>query len=197
MSTPLLETAKEVIKSQIQALQTLLETVNEEVESAAQLIQKSKGRVIVTGVGKSGHIGRKIAATLASTGTPAFFLHAAEGNHGDLGMITSDDIVIAISKSGRTEEVMMLIPYIHKIGAKIIAFTADPISPLSKYANVTLDIGVRSEVAFLQMVPTNTTTASLVLGDALAIALSVARDFTFEEYAIFHPGGSIGVTLTI
>ena len=188
----ILETAKKVIELEINALYDLLETVNDNLEQAAVLIQQSKGRVVVTGVGKSGHIGRKIAATLASTGTPAFFVHATEAVHGDLGMITADDVVIAISYSGRTEETLNVVPSIRQIGAKLIALTGRPDSPLAQNADVTLDIGVREEADPLGLAPTNSTTATLALGDALAIALSVDRGFTREDFGKFHPGGSLG-----
>ncbi len=188
----ILETAKKVIESEINALYDLLETINDNLEQAAVLIQQSKGRVVVTGVGKSGHIGRKIAATLASTGTPAFFVHATEAAHGDLGMITADDVVIAISYSGRTEETLNVVPSIRQIGAKLIALTGRPDSPLAQNADVTLDIGVREEADPLGLAPTNSTTATLALGDALAIALSVDRGFTREDFGKFHPGGSLG-----
>ncbi len=188
----ILETAKKVIQSEINALYDLLETVNDNLEQAAVLIQLSTGRVVVTGVGKSGHIGRKIAATLASTGTPAFFVHATEAVHGDLGMITADDVVIAISYSGRTEETLNVVPSIRQIGAKLIALTGRPDSPLAQNADVTLDIGVREEADPLGLAPTNSTTATLALGDALAIALSVDRGFTREDFGKFHPGGSLG-----
>jgi arabinose-5-phosphate isomerase len=188
----ILETAKNVIQSEINALYALLETVNDSLEQAAVLIQQSKGRVVVTGVGKSGHIGRKIAATLASTGTPAFFVHATEAVHGDFGMITADDVVIAISYSGRTEETLNVVPSIRQIGAKLIALTGRPDSPLAQNADVMLDIGVREEADPLGLAPTNSTTATLALGDALAIALSVDRGFTREDFGKFHPGGSLG-----
>ncbi|MBI1926391.1 SIS domain-containing protein [Candidatus Poribacteria bacterium] len=188
----ILETAKKVIQSEINALYALLETVNDNLEQAAVLIQQSKGQVVVTGVGKSGHIGRKIAATLASTGTPAFFVHATEAVHGDLGMVTADDVVIAISYSGHTEETLNVVPSIRQIGAKLIALTGRPDSPLAQNADVTLDIGVREEADPLGLAPTNSTTATLALGDALAIALSVDRGFTREDFGKFHPGGSLG-----
>jgi arabinose-5-phosphate isomerase len=188
----IIETAKKVIQSEIDALHALLETVDENLDKAARLIQESKGRVVVTGVGKSGHIGRKIAATLASTGTPAFFVHATEAVHGDLGMITAGDVVLAISYSGRTEETLNIVPSLRQIGAKLIALTGRPNSPLAQHADVTLDIGVREEADPLGLAPTNSTTATLALGDALAIALSVDRGFTREDFGKFHPGGSLG-----
>ena len=188
----IIEIAKKVIQSEIDALRALLETVDENLEKAARLIQESRGRVVVTGVGKSGHIGRKIAATLASTGTPAFFVHATEAVHGDLGMITADDVVLAISYSGRTEETLNIVPSIRQIGAKLIALTGRPNSLLAQHADVTLDIGVREEADPLGLAPTNSTTATLALGDALAIALSVDRGFTREDFGKFHPGGSLG-----
>jgi len=188
----ILETAKKVIEAEIEALQALLNTVDSNLESVAQMIREARGRVVITGVGKSGHIGRKIAATLASLGTPAFFVHATEGVHGDLGMITADDVVIAISYSGGTEETLNIVPPIRQIGAKLIALTGRPDSPLARNADLTLDIGVRQEADPLGLAPTSSTTATLVLGDALAIALAVARGFTREDFGKFHPGGSLG-----
>lgn len=188
----ILKTGKQVILSEINALYALLEAVDDRFEHATRLIQTAKGRVVVTGVGKSGHIGRKIAATLASTGTPSFFVHATEGLHGDLGMITADDIVIAISYSGRTEETLHLIAHIRQFGAKLIVITGCPHSPLAQLADVILDLGVRSEADPLSLAPTSSTTATLALGDALAIALAVDRRFTREEFGTFHPGGNLG-----
>lgn len=188
----ILETARKVIEAEIQALHALLEAVDENLEKAAEMIKAARGRVVVTGVGKSGHIGRKIAATLASLGAPACFVHATEAVHGDLGMITADDVVIAISYSGRTEETLNIIPPIRKIGAKLIALTGRPNSPLALNADLTLDIGVRAEADPLGLAPTSSTTATLALGDALAVALAVERGFTREDFGRFHPGGSLG-----
>jgi arabinose-5-phosphate isomerase len=191
----MVETAKNVIRSEINALHTLLEAVDDNLEQAARLIQQTQGRVVVTGVGKSGHIGRKIAATLASTGTPALFMHATEGVHGDLGMITAADIVLLISYSGRTEETLNLIRPIRQIGAKLIAMTGRQHSPLAQNADVTLEIGVSEEADPLGLAPTNSTIAMLALGDALAVTLSVDRKFTREDFGKFHPGGNLGKQL--
>lgn len=184
--------AKKVIELEIEALRGLLDKIDESFEHAVKLIKNRKGRVIVTGIGKSGHIGRKIAATLASTGTPAFFVHAAEAVHGDLGMITKTDVCIVISYSGETEEALNIIPPIKQIGAGLIALTGKPESTLAKNCDVTLDIGVRKEADPLGLAPTSSAVATLAMGDALAIALSVERGFTRADFARFHPGGSLG-----
>ncbi len=186
------ETGKKVIELEIEALQGLMDKIDENFARAAELIQACTGRVVVTGVGKSGHIGRKIAATLASTGTPALFMHAGEGIHGDLGMITKNDVVIVISYSGETNEALNVIPSIKDIGAKLIALTGHPESTLAKHSDVVLDIGVRREADPLGLAPTSSAIATLAMGDALAIALSVARGFTAADFARFHPGGSLG-----
>jgi arabinose-5-phosphate isomerase len=187
----ILQTARKVVLSEMKALQALFEVIDDRLEQAARLIQRAGGRVVVTGVGKSGHIGRKIAATLASTGTPAFFMHADEGVHGDLGMITADDVVLVLSYSGGTEETLKLVQPIYQIGAKLIAITGRPDSALGQWADVTLEIGVREEADPLDLAPTNSTTAMLVLGDALAIALSVDRQFSREDFGRHHPGSSL------
>jgi len=184
--------AKKVIELEIEALRGLLDKIDESFEQAVELIKRCKGRVIVTGIGKSGHIGRKIAATLASTGTPAFFVHAAEAVHGDLGMITKSDVCIVISYSGETEEALNVIPPIKQIGAHLIALTGKPESTLAKNCDVTLDIGVRKEADPLGLAPTSSAITTLAMGDALAIALSVERGFTRADFARFHPGGSLG-----
>ncbi|MBC8457286.1 MAG: SIS domain-containing protein [Deltaproteobacteria bacterium] len=186
------ETGKKVIELEIEALQGLIDKIDENFASAAESIQACTGRVVVTGVGKSGHIGRKIAATLASTGTPAFFMHAGEGVHGDLGMITKNDVVIVISYSGETNEALNVIPSIKDIGANLIALTGRPESTLAKHSDVVLDIGVRREADPLGLAPTSSAIATLAMGDALAIALSVARGFTAADFSRFHPGGSLG-----
>ena len=187
-----IETGKKVIELEIEALQCLIDKIDENFASAAELIQACAGRVVVTGVGKSGHIGRKIAATLASTGTPAFFMHATEGVHGDLGMVTKNDVVIVISYSGETNEALNVIPSIKDIGANLIALTGRPESTLAKHSDVVLDIGVRREADPLGLAPTSSAIATLAMGDALAIALLVARGFTAADFARFHPGGSLG-----
>src|SRR5438874_659447 len=159
---------------------------------AVEIIQQAKGRVIVTGLGKSGHVARKIAATLASTGTPAFFVHAAEASHGDLGMITADDIVLLLSNSGETDELVSLVPHFKRQGAKLIALTGNEQSSLAFAADVHLDASVDTEACPLGLAPTASTTAALALGDALALTLLDARGFSVEDFARSHPGGSLG-----
>ena len=187
-----LETAKVAIRSEIDALESLLQAIDENFVKVVDLISCSLGRVVITGVGKSGHIGNKIAAPLASLGTPSYFVHATEGVHGDLGMITSEDIVIAISNSGQTRETLDLISPIRRIGAKLVAVTSRPDSELARQADLALNIGVQTEADPLGLAPTNSTTATLVLGDALAITLSVNKKFTQKDFGKFHPGGSLG-----
>jgi len=157
-----------------------------------QLILARSGRVVVTGIGKSGHIGRKIAATLASTGTPAYFVHAAEAAHGDLGMITPDDVVIALSNSGSSEEVLTIVPLVKRRGASLIALTGNAASPLARAADVHLDAAVAEEACPLNLAPTASTTAALAFGDALAVALLDARGFSADDFAHAHPGGALG-----
>ena len=187
-----LETAKVAIRSEIDALESLLQAIDENFVKVVDLISCSLGRVMITGVGKSGHIRNKIAATLASLGTPSYFVHATEGVHGDLGMITSEDIVIAISNSGQTRETLDLISPIRRIGAKLVAVTSRPDSELARQADLVLNIGVQTEADPLGLAPTYSTTATLVLGDALAITLSVNKKFTQKDFGKFHPGGSLG-----
>ena len=187
-----LETAKVAIRSEIDALESLLQAIDENFVKVVDLISCSLGRVMITGVGKSGHVGNKIAATLASLGTPSYFVHATEGVHGDLGMVTSEDIVIAISNSGQTRETLDLISPIRRIGAKLVAVTSRPDSELARQADLVLNIGVQTEADPLGLAPTNSTTATLVLGDALAITLSVNKKFTQKDFGKFHPGGSLG-----
>ena len=183
---------KKVIKIEAEAILNLEKKIDENFSRAIDLIYNSKGRVIVTGLGKSGAIGKKITATLTSTGTASYFLHAAEGAHGDLGIVTRDDIVICISKSGETEELYELLPVFKKLGIPIIAMTAHPDSTLGRSAAVFLDVSVKEEACPHDLAPTTSTTAMLVMGDALAIALLEKRNFSREDYAFFHPGGSLG-----
>ena len=190
-----LETAKAAIRSEIGALENLLQAIDGNFVEVVDLVNCSLGRVVVTGVGKSGHIGKKIAATLSSLGTPAYFVHATEGVHGDLGMITSEDIVIAISNSGKTRETLDLLVPIRQIGAKLVALPSRSASELARQADLVLNIGVQTEADPLGLAPTNSTTATLALGDALAIALSVNKKFTREDFGVFHPGGSLGEKL--
>lgn len=189
--------ARRVIEIEVQAAQALLGRINTDFEKACRLVLECRGRVIVTGMGKSGHVGSKIAATLASTGTPAFFVHPAEARHGDLGMITGNDVVIAISNSGNTEEVVSILPVIKRKGTPLIAMTGDPRSTLATQANVNLDVTVEKEACPLGLAPTASTTATLVMGDALAVALLEARGFTADDFALSHPGGSLGRKLLL
>jgi len=189
--------AKEVLKIEAQSILDLVERVGPEFEKAADMILKAKGRVILTGMGKSGLVGRKISATLNSTGTPSLFLHPAEAIHGDLGMVTPDDIVIAISNSGHTAEINTILPMLGKIGARIIAFTGGLDSPMAKASDIVIDVGVEREACPMGMAPTASTTAALAMGDALAVALINLRRFNQDDFKKFHPGGILGERLTI
>ena len=191
------ELAKNVINIEQQAIIELLQYIDENFEKSCNLIFNCQGRVIVIGMGKSGHIGGKIAATLASTGTPAFFVHPGEASHGDLGMITKDDVVLTISNSGETGEVLAIIPVIKRIGAKLISMTGNVISTLAKLADTHICIKVTNEACPLGLAPTSSTTATLVMGDAIAIALLNARGFTADDFALSHPGGSLGKRLLL
>lgn len=186
-----------VVQTEQNALETLKPYINSDFQRACELMLGGKGRVVVTGMGKSGHIGSKIAATLASTGTPAFFVHPGEASHGDLGMITPSDVVIAISNSGETAEVLTIIPLIKRMKAGLISITNNGKSSLAQAADVSLEIGKAAEACPLGLAPTSSTTATLVLGDALAVALLEARGFTPEDFALSHPGGSLGRKLLL
>jgi arabinose-5-phosphate isomerase len=186
-----------VIELEAEALSALVPRLNEDFARACRLILDSPGRVVVTGMGKSGHIGGKIAATLASTGTPAFFVHPGEAQHGDLGMIQPQDVVIAISNSGETGEILTILPIIKRMGAKLIALTGNPKSSLAQQADAHLDGGVAKEACPLNLAPTSSTTAALALGDALAVALLKTRNFTSEDFARSHPGGKLGRRLLL
>ncbi len=179
------------------AVASLLERVNEDFARACRVLMACKGRVIVTGMGKSGHIANKIAATLASTGTPAFFMHPAEAQHGDMGMVTANDVVIALSNSGGSSEVVSLLPLFKRLGVQLIAMTGNPRSPLGLAADVHLNTGVEQEACPLNLAPTSSTTVTLVMGDAIAIALLEAKGFTAEDFAFSHPGGSLGRRLLL
>ena len=192
-----LELARKVLRIEAEAILALGERLNGDFLAALRLILAGRGRVIVCGIGKSGHIGRKIASTLASTGTPAFFVHPAEASHGDLGMITADDVVIAISNSGESMELLNILPSIKRQGAKLIAITGRPQSTLARDADVNLDAAVAQEACPLNLAPTASTTAVLALGDALAVALLDARGFGAEDFARSHPGGALGRRLLI
>ncbi|MCP5207492.1 MAG: KpsF/GutQ family sugar-phosphate isomerase [Hahellaceae bacterium] len=198
MSTPnYSQSAKRAIEIERDAINALLERVGNDFEIACDLLINCKGRVVVTGMGKSGHIGNKIAATLASTGTPSFYVHPGEASHGDLGMITGNDVVIAISNSGNTAEIITILPLIKRMGAPLISMTGAPNSTLAKEAIVNLDVSVQHEACPLGLAPTSSTTATLVMGDALAIALLEARGFSEEDFAFSHPGGSLGKRLLL
>lgn len=186
------QTAKNVIKIERDALSGLLKRIDSEFEKACQLVLKSKGRVVLTGMGKPGFIAQKISATLSSTGTASLFLHPAEALHGDMGRVTKEDIVIALSNSGQTEEIVKLLPLIKKIGCKIIAFTGNLGSPLAKHADAVINVSVRKEACSLNLAPTASTTAMLAMGDALAVALHFKKGFKAEDFAFYHPGGNIG-----
>ncbi|PLX77591.1 MAG: KpsF/GutQ family sugar-phosphate isomerase [Azoarcus sp.] len=183
---------RRVLEIEAAAVAALAGRLGTEFEQAVALILHSPGRVIVTGIGKSGHIARKLAATLASTGTPAYFVHAAEAAHGDLGMITEDDVVIALSNSGASDELMMIVPQVKRRGTRLIAMTGKPNSPLAREADIHLDAAVSEEACSLNLAPTASTTAALALCDALAVALLDARGFGEEDFARSHPGGSLG-----
>jgi arabinose-5-phosphate isomerase len=187
-----LELARRVLRTEAAAILGLVDRIDGEFERAVQLLYECRGRVIVTGMGKSGIICRKIAATLSSTGTSAFFLHPAEAIHGDLGAIRDDDVVLALSHSGETDEILRLLESIRRIGARLIALTGDPQSTLARAADVSLDCGIAKEACPLNLVPTASTTAALAMGDALAMTLLVRKGFGEEQFASFHPGGKIG-----
>lgn len=187
--------AARVLDIESRAVSRLAERLDQAFVDACRLCMETTGRVIVTGMGKSGHIGGKIAATLASTGTPAFFVHPGEASHGDLGMITSQDVVLAVSYSGETEEVVTILPLIKRIGAGLISMTGKPGSTLAKAADVHLNVHVDEEACPLNLAPTASTTATLAMGDALAVALLESRGFTAEDFALSHPSGSLGKRL--
>lgn len=187
-----LQIAKQVFEIEAQAIENLILQLDEQFELSVDAILQSTGRVVICGMGKSGLIGKKIMATLASTGTPCFFMHPGEAFHGDLGMVSPEDVFIALSNSGETEEVIRLLPFLKDNGNVIIAMTGRPDSTLAKNSNHHLNIAVPKEACPLQLAPTSSTTATLVMGDALAIALMQARDFKPHDFARFHPGGSLG-----
>ncbi|WP_415898913.1 KpsF/GutQ family sugar-phosphate isomerase [Neptuniibacter sp. QD48_11] len=198
MSQPdFLSSARRTIQLEAEAVSDLVSHLDENFIRACELMFQCTGRIIVTGMGKSGHIGKKIAATLASTGSPSFFVHPGEASHGDLGMITSNDVVIALSNSGETAEVVTIIPLLKRIKAPLISITANADSTLSTASDANLHIGVEKEACPLGLAPTSSTTTQLVLGDALAIALLEARGFSAEDFAFSHPGGSLGRKLLL
>lgn len=193
----ILDIAKKVLKTEAEAIFALIERLGSNFEKAVESIYDCKGRVVVTGMGKSGLVGKKIAATLASTGTPAFFLHPAEAGHGDLGMVTSRDVLLAISNSGETEEIVRLIPFLKRFNLRLVSITGNPNSTLSRAADVTLDVSVKEEACPFGIVPTSSTTATMAIGDAMAVALLVKKGLKEEDFAFFHPRGSIGKKLLI
>ena len=192
MSFDYLASARRTLDVEVQALQKLTGDLDQQFSQACELILNTQGRVIVTGMGKSGHIGNKIAATLASTGTPAFFVHPGEASHGDMGMITSDDVVIALSNSGSSGEVVAILPLIARMGATLIGVSSNPDSPLGRASHAHLLVAAEREACPLNLAPTASTTAALAMGDALAVALLEARGFTAEDFAFSHPGGALG-----
>ncbi|MFC0471052.1 SIS domain-containing protein [Halalkalibacter kiskunsagensis] len=197
VTTDYLKSMKEVLEKEAQAILELSNSLGTSMEDAIELILQCNGRVVITGIGKSGIIGRKINATMASTGTPSLFLHPSEGLHGDLGMVTGHDVVIAISNSGESDEVINLIPSIKKIGAKMIAIVKNSQSTLATNSDIVLNIGNAKEACPLGLAPTTSTTVTLALGDALAIALLEARKFQPEDFALYHPAGSLGRKLLL
>lgn len=197
MTFDFIAAGQQVITTEQAALETLKPFINDNFQQACQLILECKGRVVVMGMGKSGHIGNKIAATLASTGTPSFFVHPAEASHGDLGMITAQDVVIAISNSGEAHEILSILPVLKRLHIPLISITANGQSSLAQFANISLEIGKSVEACPLGLAPTSSTTATLVLGDALAVALLAARGFTAEDFALSHPGGALGRKLLL
>ena len=193
----LIAAGRRAIEIERRALAELLPRLDASFVRACQVCLECKGRVIVTGMGKSGHIAGKLAATLASTGTPSFFMHAAEASHGDIGMITRDDVLLAVSNSGETGELLLLIPHVSRLGVPLIAMTGNPGSSLARAARVHLDVTVAEEACPLNLAPTASTTAMLALGDALAVALLEARGFTSQDFARSHPGGTLGRKLLL
>jgi arabinose-5-phosphate isomerase len=189
--------ALEVLQIEADAVRQLAQYINADFEHACQLLFHSKGKVIVMGMGKSGHIANKISATLASTGTPAFFVHPAEASHGDLGMLTTGDIVLAISYSGETAEILTILPVIKRLGITLISMTGNPVSTLAKLSDIHLCVRVTQEACPLGLAPTASTTATLAMGDALAVALLDARGFSADDFALSHPGGSLGRKLLL
>lgn len=196
-SIDFIASAKRTIDVERVAVAALGERIDASFAAACRHLLACRGRIVVLGMGKSGHVGNKIAATLASTGTPAFFVHPAEASHGDMGMITRDDVILALSNSGSTAEIVTLLPFIKRLGIKLISLTGNPDSPLAQAAEVNLDARVAQEACPLNLAPTSSTTAALVLGDALAIALLEARGFTAEDFAFSHPGGALGRRLLL
>ncbi|MEM0515047.1 KpsF/GutQ family sugar-phosphate isomerase [Pseudoalteromonas sp. YIC-827] len=197
MTQSYIASAQRVIETEVLALQEQLQHLDEQFIQACELMKACTGRIIVVGMGKSGHIGNKIAATLASTGTPAFFVHPGEASHGDLGMITAQDVVLLISNSGETHEIVSIIPVIKRIGATLVAMTGNTQSSMATLADLHICIGVSQEACPLGLAPTASTTATLAMGDAIAVALLEAKGFTADDFALSHPGGSLGKRLLL
>jgi len=195
-TTDMLSVAKSVLRAEADAIVSLIERLDASFEAAVEMIFQSRGRTVVTGMGKSGLIGKKIAATLSSTGTPAIFLHPAEAGHGDLGMVTGEDVVIGISNSGETDEILRIVPYLKRFNVGLISMTR-PGSTLALSSDVVLDVSVKEEACPMGIVPTASTTATLAMGDALAVALIIRRGFREEDFALFHPNGSLGKKLLV
>ncbi len=193
----MIKRAKEVLRIEAEAISSLIKRVDKNFEKAVNLILACKGKVVVMGMGKPGFIGEKMSATLSSTGTPSLSLHPADAIHGDLGRVTKDDVIVAISNSGETEEILRLLPTLKKIGAKLIAMTGNMRSTLAKYSDVVLNVGVKREACPFNLAPTASTTAMLAFGDALAIALLDKRGFKKEDFAFYHPGGALGKRLLL
>lgn len=196
-SEALLAAARRALGIEARAVTALVSRLDERFAEACRACLACAGRVVVTGIGKSGHIAGKIAATLASTGTPAFFLHPAEAGHGDLGTITRSDVVLAVSNSGETPELMLIVPHLKRLGVPLLAMTGKPGSPLARVATVALDVSVPEEACPLNLAPTASTTAALAMGDALAVVLLEARGFTAQDFALSHPGGALGRRLLL
>jgi arabinose-5-phosphate isomerase len=193
----LIDLGRQALKTEAEALLALIPRLDGSFVRACRICLECRGRVVVTGMGKSGHIAGKIAATLASTGTPAFFLHPAEASHGDIGMITRQDVLLALSNSGETAEIVTIVPYVRRLGVPLVTFTGRPDSTLARAATVNIDVSVPAEACPLNLAPTASTTATLAIGDALAVALLKSRGFTEEEFARSHPGGSLGRRLLL
>ncbi|MGB9667496.1 MAG: KpsF/GutQ family sugar-phosphate isomerase, partial [Thermosulfidibacteraceae bacterium] len=193
----IIEEGRRVIGVEVEEVKRLVDRVDENFARAVRILAECKGRVVFTGMGKSGIIAKKIASTMASTGTPAFFLHPAEGIHGDLGMLTKHDVVVAISNSGNTKEVLEIIPVVKRLGLKLISLTGNPNSELARKSDVVINVGVEREACPLGLAPTSSTTATLVMGDALAMALLKVKGFKREDFAMVHPGGSLGKRLLL
>lgn len=192
-----IELGKAVLKAEAESVQTLIDRLDDAFHRACEIMISCEGRIVVIGMGKSGHIGGKIAATLASTGSPSFFVHPGEASHGDLGMITSKDVVLALSNSGETNEILTILPLIKRLAVPLISLTGNATSVLATSADVNIDVSVENEACPLDLAPTSSTTATLAMGDALAIALLDARGFTAEDFAMSHPGGSLGRRLLL